>query len=59
MSDFDNQYRQRLMKLSTTNLADALDALGLKGATYGIRPLWENAGKVVGRAVTVRSPRRG
>ena len=54
MSDFDNQYRQRLMKLSTTNIADALDALGLKGATYGIRPLWENAGKVVGRAVTVK-----
>jgi 4-hydroxy-4-methyl-2-oxoglutarate aldolase len=54
MSEFEANYRQRLMKLSTTNIADALDALGLKGATYGIRPLWENAGKVLGRAVTVK-----
>lgn len=54
MHNFDTEYRQRLMKLSTTNLADALDAFGLKGATYGIRPLWEKAGKVVGRAVTVK-----
>ncbi|CEP66123.1 Ribonuclease E inhibitor RraA/Dimethylmenaquinone methyltransferase [Moorella glycerini] len=52
--DFDNKYRARLEKLSTTNVADALDALGLKGATYGIRPIWEGAGKIVGRAVTVK-----
>ena len=45
---------QRLLRLSTTNIADALDALSLKGATYGIRPLWESAGKIVGRAVTVK-----
>ena len=54
MPDFDQTYRPRLMKLSTTNVADALDALGLKGATYGIRPLWEAAGKIVGRAVTIK-----
>lgn len=54
MSDFNTLYRERFMKLSTTNLADALDALGLKGATYGIRPMWEAAGKVVGPAVTVK-----
>jgi len=54
MSDFDATYRQRLQKLSTTNIADALDALGLKGATYGIRPMWENAGPVLGRAVTLK-----
>jgi 4-hydroxy-4-methyl-2-oxoglutarate aldolase len=54
MTEFDVAYRQRLMKLSTTNIADALDAFGLKGATYGIRPMWESAGKVVGRAVTVK-----
>ncbi len=42
------------MKLSTTNIADALDALNLKGATYGIRPMWESAGKVAGKAVTVK-----
>jgi 4-hydroxy-4-methyl-2-oxoglutarate aldolase len=54
MSDFDAKYRKRLQKLSTTNIADALDALGLKGATYGIRPVWENAGKILGRAVTLK-----
>ena len=54
MSDFDASYRARFMKLSTTNVADALDALSLKGATYGIRPLWEAAGKIVGRAVTIK-----
>lgn len=48
------EYRSRLMKLSTTNIADALDALNLKGATYGIRPMWEAAGKVAGKAVTVK-----
>ena len=54
MSEFDTKYRQRLLRLSTTNIADALDALSLKGATYGIRPLWESAGKIVGRAVTLK-----
>ena len=54
MSNFDTEYRQRLQRLSTTNIADALDALGLKGATYGIRPVWENAGKILGRAVTLK-----
>ncbi|MDR1518770.1 MAG: RraA family protein, partial [Planctomycetota bacterium] len=52
--DFDGEYRARLLALSTTNLADALDALGLKGATCGIRPLWEKAAKITGRAVTLK-----
>ena len=47
-------YRERLLKLSTTNVADALDALALKGATYGIRPIWEGAVKIAGRAVTLK-----
>jgi 4-hydroxy-4-methyl-2-oxoglutarate aldolase len=47
-------YRERLLKLSTTNVADALDALALKGATYGIRPIWEGATKIAGRAVTLK-----
>jgi len=42
------------MKLSTTNVADALDALGLKGATYGINAIWPTMAKVVGAAVTVK-----
>ncbi len=54
MNDFDTKYRARIMALSTTNIADALDALGLKGATYGIRPMWEKAAKITGRAVTVK-----
>jgi regulator of RNase E activity RraA len=54
MSDFDTKYRARIMALSTTNIADALDALNLKGATCGIRPMWEKAGKITGRAVTLK-----
>ena len=55
MSDeFDSKFRQRLLGLSTTNIADALDALGLKGATFGICPMWEKAGKITGRAVTLK-----
>jgi 4-hydroxy-4-methyl-2-oxoglutarate aldolase len=30
----------RLKKLSTTNVSDALDKLGLKGAIIGILPIW-------------------
>ncbi|NRF04838.1 RraA family protein [Bacillus safensis] len=47
-------YRERLKKLSTTNLSDALDALGVKGATYGITPTWEGCKKIIGEAVTVK-----
>ncbi len=42
------------MKLSSTNVSDALDAFGLKGATYGIRPIWEGTNKIVGEAVTIK-----
>ncbi len=54
MGEFDQKYRARFERLSTTNVADAEDALGVKGATYGIRPLREAWGKVVGRAVTIK-----
>ncbi len=30
----------RLAKLDTCGVSDALDRLGLKGATIGIRPVW-------------------
>ncbi len=53
-SDFDAKYRARLLALSTTNIADALDALGLKGATCGVRPMWEKAAKITGRTVTLK-----
>jgi len=54
MSNLPEVYREKLMRLSTTNVSDALDALGLKGSTYGIRPIWNGAPKVVGRAVTIK-----
>jgi 4-hydroxy-4-methyl-2-oxoglutarate aldolase len=46
--------RERLEKLSTTNISDAMDSLGCRGATHGIRPIWHGAGKIVGPAVTVK-----
>ena len=59
MSDFNEKYRARFEKLSSTNVADALDALGLHGATYGIRPMWHTMGKVVGPVVTVKMTAAG
>lgn len=59
MNEFDVKYRARFEKLSTTNVSDAMDALGIKGSTYGIRPMRESWGKVVGRAVTVRMTAAG
>lgn len=43
----------RLAALDTNTVSDALDFLGLPGATVGLRPLW-NCPKVVGRASTVQ-----
>lgn len=54
MNLFDKKYRDRFERLSTTNVSDALDAYGLRGATYGIRPMLERWGRMVGRAVTVK-----
>lgn len=59
MNEFDVKYRERLLKLSTTNVSDALDALGLKGSTYGIRPIWEGTKKITGRVVTVKMTAAG
>lgn len=50
---FDLRYRGRLERLSTTNLSDALDLVGSRGAVIGIRPMFE-CPKVVGRAVTIK-----
>lgn len=43
----------RLQQLDTNTVSDALDFLGLPGATFGIRPLW-NCPKIVGRASTIQ-----
>lgn len=59
MADFDEKYRARFEKLSTTNVSDALDALDCRGATYGIRPMMPSWGKMVGRAVTMKMTASG
>jgi regulator of RNase E activity RraA len=51
-------YRKRLDKLSTTNLSDALDKIGIRGAVIGIRPLF-GMPKVIGRAVTIKMTAAG
>ena len=43
---------EALREHETTTISDALDFLGLPGATYGIRPLWA-CGRLAGRARTV------
>ena len=43
----------RLERLDTCAVSDALDHLALRGATTGLRPLWP-CPKIVGRAVTVK-----
>lgn len=50
---FDRNYRERLLKLSTTNISDALDKVGIRGAVIGIRPMYD-CPRIVGRAVTIK-----
>jgi regulator of RNase E activity RraA len=49
----ENDIVARLAKLDTCAVSDALDRLGLRGATIGVRPVWP-CPRVVGRAVTVK-----
>jgi len=44
---------ERLAKLDSCAVSDALDSLNLKGATWGVRPQWPCA-KIAGRAVTMK-----
>jgi len=44
---------ERLAKLDTCAVSDALDSLGLKGATWGVGPLWP-CPRIAGRAVTMK-----
>ncbi|MBN3786600.1 RraA family protein [Burkholderia sp. Ac-20353] len=43
----------RLAALDTNTVSDALDFLGLPGATVGLRPLWD-CPKIAGRASTIQ-----
>lgn len=53
-----DDFLSRLAALDTNTVSDALDFLGLPGATYGVRPLW-SCPPVVGRASTVQlGPKR-
>jgi len=44
---------ERLAKLDTCAVSDALDSLELKGATWGVGPQWPCT-RIVGRAVTMK-----
>lgn len=44
---------ERLAGLDTCAVSDALDSLGLQGATWGVRPLWA-CPRIAGRAVTMK-----
>ncbi|KAM0722825.1 hypothetical protein Q7P37_002267 [Cladosporium fusiforme] len=48
----DKTLLDRLGALDTNTVSDALDFLHLKGATFGVLPLWD-CPKIVGRASTV------
>ena len=51
--EFDEQYRKRLEKMATTNLADAMDTVVIRGAVIGIKPMYD-CPKIIGRAVTIK-----
>ncbi|WP_353232335.1 RraA family protein [Pseudomonas helleri] len=54
-----NIHLDRLAALDTNTVSDALDFLGLPGATNGLMPLWK-CPKIVGRASTVQlGPKHG
>jgi 4-hydroxy-4-methyl-2-oxoglutarate aldolase len=44
---------ERLVKLDTCAVSDALDSLNLNGATWGVRPQWQ-CSKIAGRAMTMK-----
>jgi len=55
---FDEKYRPRMLNLSTTNLSDAMDKIGINGAVSGIRPMYD-CPPIVGRAVTIKMTAAG
>jgi 4-hydroxy-4-methyl-2-oxoglutarate aldolase len=44
---------ERLARLDTCAVSDALDSLNLNGATWGVRPMWP-CPRIAGRAVTMK-----
>jgi 4-hydroxy-4-methyl-2-oxoglutarate aldolase len=49
---------ERLARLDSCAVSDALDRLGLPGAVNGLRPMWA-CPRIVGRVVTVKLKRAG
>src|SRR3954462_4468538 len=59
MSTTEPDFLMRLQALDACALSDALDFLGLKGATLRLRPLWP-CPMICGRAITVQiGPKQG
>ena len=59
MTSIENTALTTLASLDTNTVSDALDFMGLPGATYGLRPLW-HCPKIVGRASTIQlGPKTG
>jgi regulator of RNase E activity RraA len=54
----DASIQERLLKLDTGAVSDALDQLKLRGATHGIRPIWQ-CPRIAGPAVTVMAVAAG
>lgn len=54
MGALTQELRERLYKLGTTNISDAMDALGFSNVCVGIEPLYEGCRKIVGEAITQR-----
>lgn len=48
MAELTKELRERLYKLGTTNISDAMDALGFSNVCAGITPLYESCKKIVG-----------
>ncbi|MBM4259812.1 MAG: RraA family protein [Deltaproteobacteria bacterium] len=49
---------ERLLKLDTCSVSDGMDSLGVKGATWGVRPQWQ-CPRIAGRAVTMKIKPQG
>ena len=52
-TDMPREKIERLKKMATTNVADALDKVGVRGAVIGIRPMYD-CPKIAGKAVTIK-----
>jgi regulator of RNase E activity RraA len=50
LKDLIAAYRQ----LSTANVSDGLDKVGIAGTPHGIGPLWDDCAKIVGPAATLK-----